>query len=520
LPNPLSFAWSTASGPGQALFSNPYAPVSYASFPEPGLYRLRLETTDGSSSAFADVVVNAGKLVDLNDDPHRALWLKLDESSGTAVADSSGYGLHGTLSGPVDWRPTGGRRGGALAFDGIANVVTVPDDQSLDGVGAFTLAFWFNARAYPADSAGLVSKRDGPSAQNAYTTYLKAADKLLYVDIQGSDNRFASASQIQTGLWYHVAVVFDGSLPAGVRASLYLNGTLDMVANESSSTVQNYTSHLRVGNTHSGAPYWFDGLMDDVRFFRWALSPAEVLALGVTNLAPSIITAPAPSLISGVPGQFIAQASDDGNGGPLRTTWFQADGAPALISNTNSPSTTVTFPKAGSYLLRFEAGDSQAQVAQSVHVLVGSNTNVFDDWVALHFPGVADEKIIAPGSDPDGDGAINFVEFGLGMHPAVADSRPFDIGTAGLPRPAVRALNGTNYLFMEVRRPLQRLGLEYAAVATSDLDLFPSNWTPAISLGQSEQVQNGMETILFRDTLPVAQETSRFMRLQLRRTWP
>jgi hypothetical protein len=76
---------------------------------------------------------------------------------------------------------------------------------------AGALAFWFRADAYPADSAGLVSKRDSISLNNNYTTWLKWPDRRIYVDIEGSDNRFTSSSLINTGAWYHVAVVFDGS---------------------------------------------------------------------------------------------------------------------------------------------------------------------------------------------------------------------------------------------------------------------------------------------------------------------
>src|SRR5262249_42318648 len=177
---------------------------------------------------------------------------------------------------------------GALKFDGTNGLVTVPDAPTLDNTSAFTLAYWFRADAYPADSAGLVCKRINISTDNAYTTYLKAADQHIYVDIDTSNNRFASAALIQTGVWYHVALVFDGSLPTSQRAQLWINGVLDTTAAETSAAIPDYASNVLIANTHPGAANWFTGLIDDVRFYRRALNSAEIQAMASQNLAPSI----------------------------------------------------------------------------------------------------------------------------------------------------------------------------------------------------------------------------------------
>jgi hypothetical protein len=186
------------------------------------------------------------------------------------------------------WQPNGGARNGALKFDGLSGLVTVTDAAALDNTSAFTLAYWMRADAYPGDSAGLVCKRIAINTDNAYTTYLKAADQKIYVDIDGSNNRFSSSTLIQTGTWYHVALVFDGSLAAAQRVTLWINGSLDTTAAETSATIPNYASSVLIGNTHPGAVNWFNGLIDDVRFYRRALTPAEILSLTSPNFAPSV----------------------------------------------------------------------------------------------------------------------------------------------------------------------------------------------------------------------------------------
>ncbi len=53
-----------------------------------------------------------------------------DEAGGTTTADSSGKGNTGTISGAT--RTTTGKFGSALSFDGVNDIVSVPDSASLD----------------------------------------------------------------------------------------------------------------------------------------------------------------------------------------------------------------------------------------------------------------------------------------------------------------------------------------------------------------------------------------------------
>ena len=71
-----------------------------------------------------------------------AHW-KLDESSGTSAADSSGNGYTGTLTnGPV-WQPAGGQIDGALEFDGTNDYVI--SNTSLAQSGPFTISMFLKA---------------------------------------------------------------------------------------------------------------------------------------------------------------------------------------------------------------------------------------------------------------------------------------------------------------------------------------------------------------------------------------
>ena len=400
LSGPLTTAWSTITGPTNAVFGDTASTNTSVSFPLPGLYSLRLTASNSALSGSAALSVQAGSS-DSQPDASLAMWLKFDESAGSSAADSSGNANNGALAGSTVWRPTGGMRAGALQFNGTNTEVVVLDANNLDNTSALTLAYWFRADAFAVDSGGLVCKRDSATANNAFTTYLKRPDQHIYVDLDNSNDRFASVTAISTGVWYHVALVFDGSLPTAQRAKLWINGLLDVTAGETSAAIPNYTSNLRVGNTHTNAANWFSGLIDDVRLYRRALSAAEVGVLAATNAAPSVSCGPPPSATNAIPAPLIGNAFDDGRGGPLTLSWTQTSGpGVASFASTNSGSTSVTFNQPGLYRLRLNATDTQAEVFDEISVTVAPNPNLFADWISIAFPAQTNVLIVGPGRRP------------------------------------------------------------------------------------------------------------------------
>ena len=514
LPAPLTFLWTTVSGPTNAIFSNPTNTDTTATFPLAGTYVVRILASDSLSFDSADVVVNAGPTATDGPDPTRVLWLKLDETSGLTASDSSGSANNGTLSGGATWHAAGGVRAGALKFDGTNGLLTVPDAPTLDNASAFTLAYWFRADVYPSDSAGLVSKRINISTDNAYTTYLKAADQHIYVDIDTSNNRFASAALIQTGVWYHVALVFDGSLPSNQRAQLWINGTLDTTATETSAAIPNYASNLLIANTHVGAANWFTGLIDDVRIYRRALNSSEILALACQNYAPSVTAGPASPATNGVAVTLNGLVLDDGKGGPLTAHWSKIAGpGDAIFANSNLVATSATFNQAGPYVLRLSASDTQIEMSSDLSVNVSPNPNIYEDWITLNFPGITDSAIIGVFADPENDRAQNLLEFALGMNPNVSDAFSFAPHQPGLPIGQIRSIFGTNYLSLLVKRPIGRIGIEYAGEVSSDL----ITWTPGTQDGIPFSNGDGTETVIFRDPVPFSDSSQRFIRLKVTR---
>src|SRR4051812_3627260 len=68
-----------------------------------------------------------------------------DEGTGTSVADASGHGNVGSISGAT-WN-SGGKFGNALSFNGSSNWVTIAQNASLNLTSGMTLEAWVKPAA-------------------------------------------------------------------------------------------------------------------------------------------------------------------------------------------------------------------------------------------------------------------------------------------------------------------------------------------------------------------------------------
>jgi hypothetical protein len=228
-------------------------------------------TTDGSTPPDMDtgVVGNDGGI-----DPTLVLYYKLDETSGTTVADSSGNGHTGTMVGTAAWST--GKIGGAANFDGATGYIETVGPV-VDTSQPYTVSAWAMFASAPTTYKTVVSIA-GLSASAFYLQYRQDVARFCFAT-QSTDGQtlglFAAASAAPSALvWYHYAGVFDGA-----NISLYVNGTFQ-------SSTPRPGAWKAVGNTLVGrAQYaalptdFWAGLIDDVRIYSRALSADEILKL-------------------------------------------------------------------------------------------------------------------------------------------------------------------------------------------------------------------------------------------------
>jgi RHS repeat-associated protein len=199
----------------------------------------------------------------------------LEEGSGSSVADGSGSGNNGTITG-ASWT-TSGHDGKALSFDGVDDRVRVPHAASLAQAGAVTLESWVNPSAFPGSGlpATLIRKDD----QYQLLINSVGAVKFRIWKNPGGQQELASPNGVvPVGQWHHVAATWDGA-----TFKIYVDG-VERASAALTGTPETSTDALYLGASYGSAD-WFNGRLDEVRVYNRALTPAEIQADRDTPLA-------------------------------------------------------------------------------------------------------------------------------------------------------------------------------------------------------------------------------------------
>ncbi|NLH16895.1 MAG: LamG domain-containing protein [Phycisphaerae bacterium] len=182
--------------------------------------------------------------------------------------DSSGNNLHGTAYGGPTYVP--GVFGQAIRFDGIDDYVNCGNSPLFNITSQITLTAWVKTNdCGNGDFNPFLTKGDASYALKhiasneiefaAYTT-------TYYTATFPVNNSFK-------GVWHHLAATYDG-----IRVKLYLDGELK--ANSvGSGIIATSAFNVNIGRCSEVTSWFYNGLIDDLRIYNHALSPAEIEAL-------------------------------------------------------------------------------------------------------------------------------------------------------------------------------------------------------------------------------------------------
>ena len=189
-----------------------------------------------------------------------------DAGSGTTLADVTGKGHTGTLTGPT-WS-TAGKTGAALSFDGVNDSVRINDANDIDLTTGMTLEAWVRPTVLGNSWRTVLLKE-----QTGHMTYALYASTdngrptgQAYV---GGERNARATAALPVNTWTHLATTYDG---ANLR--LYVNGT-QAATTALSGAMAVSTGPLKVGGNALWSE-WFAGLIDDVRVYDRALSATEI----------------------------------------------------------------------------------------------------------------------------------------------------------------------------------------------------------------------------------------------------
>ncbi|MGH2895211.1 MAG: LamG domain-containing protein [Solirubrobacteraceae bacterium] len=237
------------------------------------------------------------------------VW-KLDEGSGTTVADSSGNDNDGALSGGVSW--VSGVFGPALDFDGLSGQVKVDDNTALEPPKAVTVSAWFKHDGSPGTYRYIVAKGGNGCIAASYGLYSGPDGGLQFYVSQHRGSVYARSPDARQRVWdgdWHLAVgTYDGS-----TVRLYVDGVQVGSGTSWPGSLEYLlpsSNDFYIGNYPSCQPHRFLGAIDDVMVWRRALSAAEIKAL-----VPASDQPPSSGGGGGSTGDGGSGGTGDGGGG-------------------------------------------------------------------------------------------------------------------------------------------------------------------------------------------------------------
>ena len=201
-------------------------------------------------------------------------WWALDDGSGTAAADWSGYARAGSLVGGPAWSSTG--VGGSLSFDGADDHVTL-DSAVLDGLDDLTVSLRFRTT-----KTGIQAIVSGANAGNdgefLIAPVTSTAIRVYTGETWETHHEYAVPS-ISDGEWHHLAVTRQGSTDS---LSLYLDGVSYGTFQHVMNPLEIDVGGLLLGQEQDSVGGGFDptqafaGSLDEVRFYDRVLTADEV----------------------------------------------------------------------------------------------------------------------------------------------------------------------------------------------------------------------------------------------------
>lgn len=197
-----------------------------------------------------------------------------EDPSGSApqMIDSTGNGNNGTSGGSMASDDSVSNTlfgGNALDFDGVNDVITVPDSNTLDSTSNLTVGVWMNVDTWTGGNQRNILKKDGNYLFRVdYNTSTPHGLSAYWWDNSGIRQLKYGAYNV-TGSWQHLGF----KVSSNDFVDFYLNGAPQSITpgNFNTSGARTITNQVEIASAAGGTED-FDGRMDEVRISTLALS--------------------------------------------------------------------------------------------------------------------------------------------------------------------------------------------------------------------------------------------------------
>ena len=218
--------------------------------------------------------------------------------------DASGNGNNAIFNNATLTTGVNGAPNSAYQFDGATNYIQIPNSPSLNVGNKITLSafvkvegFYYglchgndilNKGQHSGNLNAMLLRFDDASYTNS-TNCLNPIPDTLHETFHGVNNIVTNEPFIVKDQWYSVIYTYDGT-----STNFYVDGLLIQSNNNPGITFNNsedlYLGRLFDPASPSSFPYWFNGVMDEVRIYNRAVNNDEVAALSQLSVLPVSLT--------------------------------------------------------------------------------------------------------------------------------------------------------------------------------------------------------------------------------------
>jgi len=213
---------------------------------------------------------------------------KFDECQGNIAYDSSGVGNTGTITiganiqntigtcsggGSSAWGVgSTGKTNSAINLDGNDDYINITSNLLAGTMPQISVSAWI--KNGNSGNETIIATRGWYSGDTGWGWWLlKDHDNKLKFGINTDDNEAVFNQTIDTTetTWYHVVGTYDGA-----TINIYVNGVKGTPYSKTGSIIFGANTYIGRGTYNGGLAYHFNGLIDDVRIYNYALTSEQV----------------------------------------------------------------------------------------------------------------------------------------------------------------------------------------------------------------------------------------------------
>jgi len=279
-----AYQWTLISGPNVPGISQPTTASTGITGLAAGTYYFQLQVTDNAGLTGLDTAA-----VTVLYDVATGLVAYYNFSGGS-LNDASGLGNNIAFNNATPTADRFGNPNGAYSFNGTSSYMTVPNNASLNPTSITLMAIVKVNGFYTGLCHGnQILGKGSPdyTTPGQYTirfsdfpadcSYPLNTNAELFAAQLNTAGGSADTGFVKTGQWYNVAFTYDG-----LTAKLFVNGKLVKSWGVSLGSYTPNNQDLFIGRHEDATnqfPYWFNGVIDEIRIYNLALPDGAVKQL-------------------------------------------------------------------------------------------------------------------------------------------------------------------------------------------------------------------------------------------------